>query len=90
MLLGRVAARLLAGSETVVNMPPMMRRDLGWIDADRKHTALKALQGLVWKQVGRHQCSGDCPPPFTPAEPPSSCGAPTTTRSPSTHTELPK
>jgi len=21
----------------------------GWIDADRKHTALKALQGMVWK-----------------------------------------
>lgn len=22
----------------------------GWIDADRKHTALKALQGLLWKE----------------------------------------
>lgn len=22
----------------------------GWIDADRKHTALKALQGLIWQQ----------------------------------------
>jgi len=22
----------------------------GWIDADRKHTALKALQGMVWQQ----------------------------------------
>ena len=35
MLLGRVAARLLAGSETIVDVPPMMRRDLGRIDADR-------------------------------------------------------
>ncbi len=35
MLLGRVAARLLAGSETIVNVPPMMRRDLGRIDANR-------------------------------------------------------
>ena len=35
MLVGRVAARLLAGRETIVNVPPVMRRDLGRIDADR-------------------------------------------------------
>jgi enolase-phosphatase E1 len=26
----------------------------GWIDADRKHTALKALQGMLWKAGYRH------------------------------------
>jgi hypothetical protein len=25
----------------------------GWIDQDRKHTALKALQGLIWGPVSR-------------------------------------
>ena len=27
----------------------------GWIDADRKHTALKALQGMVWEAGYRHR-----------------------------------
>lgn len=35
MLFDRVAARLLAGSKTIVDVPPMMRRDLSGIDADR-------------------------------------------------------
>lgn len=38
----------------------------GWrLLAARYTPESAALQGLVWKQVGRHQCSGDCPPPFT-------------------------
>lgn len=28
----------------------------GWIDADRKHTALKALQGMIWAQGYRDGC----------------------------------
>ncbi|MDE2407219.1 MAG: acireductone synthase [Xanthomonadaceae bacterium] len=35
----------------------------GWIDADRKHTALKALQGMVW-QAGYHE--GDFTAPLYP------------------------
>src|SRR5579883_1914952 len=35
MLLDGVAARLLAGGQTVVDMPPVMRRHLARVDADR-------------------------------------------------------
>lgn len=35
----------------------------GWMDADRKHTALKALQGMVW-QAGYH--GGDFTAPLYP------------------------
>ena len=29
--------------------PAVVEALLGWIDEDRKHTALKALQGMIWK-----------------------------------------
>lgn len=31
-----------------VDSPQVVEALIGWIDADRKHTALKALQGLIW------------------------------------------
>jgi enolase-phosphatase E1 len=40
------------------NLPTVIAALLSWIDADRKHTALKALQGQVWAQAfaeGRFQ-----------------------------------
>lgn len=33
------------------NLPAVIAALLSWIDADRKHTALKALQGQVWEQA---------------------------------------
>jgi enolase-phosphatase E1 len=33
------------------NLPAVIAALWLWIDADRKHTALKALQGLVWEQA---------------------------------------
>ncbi len=33
------------------NLPAVIAALWSWIDADRKHTALKALQGLVWEQA---------------------------------------
>lgn len=33
------------------NLPAVMAALWSWIDADRKHTALKALQGLVWEKA---------------------------------------
>lgn len=35
------------------NLPAVIAALWSWIDADRKHTALKALQGLVWEQAFR-------------------------------------
>lgn len=33
------------------NLPAVIAALWAWIDADRKHTALKALQGLVWERA---------------------------------------
>lgn len=33
------------------NLPAVIAALLSWIEADRKHTALKALQGQVWQQA---------------------------------------
>ena len=33
------------------NLPAVIAALLSWIEADRKHTALKALQGQVWEQA---------------------------------------
>jgi enolase-phosphatase E1 len=48
--LDRVAAELGADSDDEAVITTLLR----WIDEDRKHTALKALQGLIWQDGYRN------------------------------------
>jgi len=46
-----VAAIAAEIHSTPDNLPAVIAALWTWIDADRKHTALKALQGLVWERA---------------------------------------
>ncbi len=47
--LAETAATLIAEGASNTNQPALIAALLAWIDADRKHPALKRLQGMIWE-----------------------------------------
>ena len=45
-----VKATVLEETEKAINAEDAIDTLLGWIEADRKHTALKAIQGYLWRE----------------------------------------
>lgn len=43
--------QVIAEAELPANGEGVVEVLQGWIDADRKHTALKALQGMIWREA---------------------------------------